>query len=276
MSQALGTWIDGCADDRLPVDDRGLQYGDGLFETVLLRDGRARFLDAHFSRLVSGCARLRIRFDALPELQADVARALTIAPARAILKIIVTRGSSQHRGYAPRDDLAARRVVTLWPMPALHPSQQAGVEVRVAGLRLAENPALAGLKHLNRLENVLAAAESPGPEFFESLMLDVSGNLVCGIMSNVFLVHSGRVVTPLVDRCGVAGVMRGIVLRECRHLDLPVSEARLALEDLWAADEVFVTNARIGVVPVRRVGEHSFAMNVVAARLQKHIESLDA
>ena len=95
-------------------------------------------------------------------------------------------------------------------------------------------------------------------------------------MSNVFLVRASRVTTPRVDRCGVAGVMRGIVLRECGVLGIVATETRLSLEDLFAADEVFITNVRIGVVPVRRVGEHSFGMNTLASRLAAHIEPLDA
>jgi 4-amino-4-deoxychorismate lyase len=151
-----------------------------------------------------------------------------------------------------------------------------GVDLRVATIRLGENPALAGIKHLNRLENVLAAAETSSAGAFESLLLDTSGNLVSGAMSNVFIVQAGRVSTPLIDRCGVAGVMRGIVLRECAALGIATVERRLTTDDLLSADEVFITNARIGVVPVRRVGEHSFDMNKLAKRLAAHIESLDA
>src|SRR4029077_120411 len=144
------------------------------------------------------------------------------------------------------------------------------VESRVASIRLGENPALAGIKHLNRLENVLAAAETTPAGVFESLLLDASGNLFSGAMSNVFIVRAGRAATPLIQRCGVAGVMRGIVLRECAVLGITATEQFLRLGDLFAADEVFITNARIGVVPVRRVGEHSFPMNPLARRLAAH------
>lgn len=280
MSQPLGSWIDGVPAASLPADDRGLHYGDGVFETVLIRAGRARFLDAHLSRLTLGCSRLAIApipLNALrAEIDAAVAMALEMASPLAILKIIVTRGSARRRGYAPQGDELPRRIVSLWPAPARDAALDEGVDLRVASIRLGENPALAGIKHLNRLENVLAAAEPGAGEVFDSLLLDASGNLVSGAMSNVFIVRAGRVITPLIQRCGVAGVMRGIVLRECAALGIATAEARLTLDDLFAAAEAFVTNARVGVVPVRRVGEHSFDMNTLARRLAAHIEPLDA
>jgi len=92
----------------------------------------------------------------------------------------------------------------------------------------------------------------------------------------VFAVKHGRLVTPVVDRCGVAGVMRGLVMRECGALGIGAEQRLLPLAEFLAADEAFVTNARIGVVPVRCVGEHSFPMSETTLRLARHIEALDA
>jgi 4-amino-4-deoxychorismate lyase len=276
MSEAFGTLIDGVEGTTVPIDDRGLQYGDGVFETLLLRRGHPRFLEAHLARLRLGCTRLGIHFAAMAELRAEVARFAAIAPSLAILKIIVTRGSATQRGYAPRGDAPPRRIVSLGPAPAPRTDFASGLQLQIAKLRLGENPALAGIKHLNRLENVLAAAELTGSASFDALLLDAGGSIICGSMSNVFVVREGAVATPLLDRCGVAGVMRGIVLRECHTLGIDITQERLSLSDLKAADEVFVTNARIGVVPVRRVGEHSFGMNRLALKLRAHIETLDA
>jgi len=276
MSTALGSWIDGVPGAALPADDRGLQYGDGVFETVLVRSGRTRFLDAHLARLSLGCTRLGISIASLGLLRAEIEAAVAMAPPLAVLKIIVTRGSAQRRGYAPQGDETPRRIVSLWRAPPRDAALVDGVTLRVATLRFGENPALAGIKHLNRLENVLAAGEATGQNVFDSLMLDTSGSLVSGTMSNVFIVRAGGVTTPLIQRCGVAGVMRGIVLRECAALGIAAAEERLTLDDLFSAAGVFVTNARIGVVPVRRVGEHLYDMNNLANRLAAHIESLDA
>jgi len=273
-AETLGCWVDGIAGDSVPADDRGLQYGDGLSETIFVRAGRARFLDAHLARLDLGCQRLGIGYAASAGLRAEIDRAVAQAPARAMLKLIVTRGSGPRRGYAPRGNFAPRRVLTLFAAPAadaIHP----GVDARLANIRLGENPALAGIKHLNRLENVLAASEPGHESVFESLLLDAADHVVCGTMTNVFAVKAGRLYTAPVDRCGVAGVMRSVVLRQSANLGIACEQRRLPLAEFLAADEAFITNVRIGVVPLRRVGEHSFMSNL-AASLAASIEPLDA
>jgi 4-amino-4-deoxychorismate lyase len=269
---SIGTWIDGVAGTAVPSDDRGLQYGDGLFETILVRDGTPRFLAAHLARLARGCARLGIPY-ADEALRADVSSAVALAPPRAILKLLVTRGSAPRRGYAPLPG-APRRIAALWATP--EPDDLGdGVTLGVARTRATTNPALAGLKHLNRLDNVLAAAEIAADDF-DVLMLDVADRLVSGTCCNLFIARDGRLATPKLDSAGVAGVMRGIVLREAPKAGIVVQERALTLADLAAADEAFVTNARVGVVPVRRVGEHGFRTFELALRLRGHIEALDA
>lgn len=275
MSDTIGTWIDGIETRVLPVDDRGLQYGDGLFETVLLRGGRARFLDAHLARLSNGLARLGIGFDAWTALRADMDHATMLAPALAVLKIVVTRGTGPRRGYSPRGCERARRIVMLFATPP-PPDLAAGVDLRVATMRATSQPALAGLKHLNRLENVLAAMEPEHDAHFESLMLGASGELVGGTMSNVFAVHGRAISTPRIVESGVEGIMRAVVLHESAGLGFAPQERRMTPADLLTADEVFITNARLGVVPARRVGEHAIRMRDTAMRLRTHIEALDA
>jgi 4-amino-4-deoxychorismate lyase len=271
MSETLGCWVDGVPANSIPADDRGLHYGDGLFETLLVRKRQPRFLEAHLARLATGCARLAIPFDATM-VRAQIAVAAGHAPPQAILKLLVTRGSAPRRGYAPSGN-TPRCVALLYAAPP--PPGPFGVELGIARLRLSHTPALAGLKHLNRLENVLAAAEIPEGAF-DALQLDEDGGLVGGTMSNVFLVTRNALVTPRVDRCGIAGVMRAIVMRESVTLGLRCEERAVRLPDVEGADEVFITNARIGVVPVRRVGEHAFRMNTLTLRLRAQIEALDA
>jgi len=222
------------------------------------------------------CARLGISFDSMDALRADIARAATVSPALGILKIIITRGSAARRGYAPGGAATPRRCVTLFMSTPVAESVRAGAVLRVASLHLASQPALAGIKHLNRLENVLAASEPGHADCFESLLLDEAGQLAGGTMSNVFALRGKQLLTPRVQRCGVAGVMRAVVLREAAALGLDAAQADMPLADLLAADEAFITNARIGVVPVQRVGEHRFRMNTVAQALAAHIEALDA
>lgn len=275
MSGSLGTWVDGIEGTSVPADDRGLQYGDGLFETILVRKGVPRFIELHLARLERGLARLAIPLVDGASLRTDIRRALDRAPSLAILKLIVTRGSAERRGYSPAAGARARRIVSLWPAAAL-PSMEAGVDLGVASLRLPQPSAFAGLKHLNRLENVMAAAESAGSPAFESLLLSTAGHLVSGIACNVFLVKAGELRTPTVERVGVAGVMRQVVLREAARLGIAAREQELTLEDVFTADGMFITNARIGVVPVGRVREHAVGMSDIVQRLRDAIEVLDA
>jgi 4-amino-4-deoxychorismate lyase len=277
VNEALGTWIDGVVGGHVPADDRGLQYGDGVFETILVRNGVPRFLESHLERLRRGLTQLRIPFSDEAALRSEIGRAAAMAPPLAIVKLIVTRGSSQQRGYAPRGALDARRIVSLWRTAALDPElEQQGVVLEVARLRVPTPSPFAGLKHLNRLENVLASSDTLDGLAFEVLMLDADGNVVSGASSNFFLVKAGRISTPPMDRAGVAGVMRSVVLREALRLGIEACERTLTLQDVIAADGSFITNARIGVVPVRRLREHVFTMTDVARELQRHIESLDA
>ena len=270
------TWVDGVEGNAVPADDRGLQYGDGVFETILVRNGIPRFLALHRERLRRGLTQLGIQFLASRELEDDIARASATAPPLAILKIIVTRGSAR-RGYAPPEKVVARRIVSLWPTTPLSTDIiENGVILNVARLRLPQPSPFAGLKHLNRLENVMAATDGPGGAIFDALMLDTSERLVSGTSSNVFLVKGGEIVTPRVDRVGVTGVMRQVVLREALRLGIAAREQDLVLDDLKSADGMFITNARIGVVPVQRVREHSFRMTDIASRLRTAIEALDA
>jgi 4-amino-4-deoxychorismate lyase len=275
MNGALATWIDGERGHAIPAGDRGLQYGDGLFETILLRGRRPRFLALHLERLLHGCARLHIGASFEHALRAEIDAAADLAPPLAILKLIVTRGDGLRRGYAPDGGEMPRRIVSLFDCEALAGMAE-GVDLGVSTVFAADQPALAGLKHLNRLENILAAREARMAGLFESLMLGQDGRIVSGAMSNFFMVSGNTVLTPPVDRAGVAGVMRAVVLRECASLGLDPEQRRLEPADLRQAEEAFITNARIGVVPVRRVGEHVFRMNTVTRRLASHLDMLDA
>jgi 4-amino-4-deoxychorismate lyase len=277
MSDVLGTWIDGVAGTSVPADDRGLQYGDGIFETILVRAGKPRFLDEHRERMRRGLVQLGIPFLASDELLGEIGRAAAIAPPLAILKIIITRGSTNRRGYTPAGLVAPRRIVSLWETTPLERERlEKGVLLRIARLRLPQQCAFPGIKHLNRLENVMAAAESIGTPWYDSLLLDTGDHVVSGTACNVFIVKSGMLLTPPVDLVGVAGVMRAIVLREAARLGIAANQRLLTMDDIAGADGIFITNARIGVVPVQRVGEHVFPMNPLAPRLAAHIEPLDA
>lgn len=273
MSGPLQVLVDGepvAADWPL---DRSLQYGDGLFETLVVRAGQVRFLMLHRQRLAAGCARLGITVDA--ETVWQQAQALAAAHGDCTLKLLVSRGSSPARGYTPPAVIRARALHLVYPAPALQevPELPGLVTLRAV---LGENPALAGLKHCNRLEQVLGRQELQPTGAFEGLMGTGSGSLVSGTMSNVFIGQEGAYVTPLLDQCGVAGVMRAVVLREAAACGLTVREARVPLSALRTCHAAFITNARMGVVQAHSLDGRPLDDSAAVRRLAHKVRALAA
>jgi 4-amino-4-deoxychorismate lyase len=278
LDAGLSVLIDGAAAGGLSPLDRGLHFGDGVFETIACLQRRPRFLSLHLERLVHGCRVLGFPPPAAELLREEVVR-LAAGHERSIVKLIVTRGPATVRGYAVSGDARATRVAIRYPWPVDDPVlQQHGVSVRVAAMRLGENPALAGLKHCNRLEQILARGEPQAAASTEALLLSRSGKLVSGTMTNVFLVdgppQSPRLRTPAIDLCGVAGVMRRVVLREAARAGVEVSECALWPADMAAATEVFLTNARVGIWPVARLEERTLSPGPVTRRMQSLLAPL--
>lgn len=267
-------WVDGKNAADLSVFDRGLQYGDGLFETMACLNGWPRFLGRHLERLAAGCARLRLPQPPQGLLEAQIAAALADCP-RAVLKLIVTRGAGPARGYAAPAGAPPTHILLRYPWPPEDArADEEGVRVRVGALRLGENPLLAGMKHLNRLEQVLARQEWSDPQIAEALLFSSSGALIAGTMSNVFLVHAGTLATPRLDRCGVAGIMRALVGGLAAECGIDFQERRLEAADLQQAQEIFLTNALIGIRPVREVAGRALAIGPLTRRLQQALAPL--
>ena len=252
------------------VLERGLHYGEGLFETIACVAGRPRLLERHLRRLASGCERLGLPCD-VASIESEV-RELAASAVRAIVKLLLMRGPAVARGYALTGRERPVRCALRYAWPDEEPgAAEHGLRVRLAKLRLGENPALAGLKHCNRLEQVLARREWSDPGIGEALMFSSSGALVSGTMSNVFLVRGSKLLTPSVDRCGVAGVMRETVLEIAAQLGIAIEERRLDGAELAAAEELFLTNALIGIRPVRELEGVDLAPGPVTRRLQREL-----
>jgi 4-amino-4-deoxychorismate lyase len=229
----------------IPVNDRALAYGDGLFETIRYCNGRLLFEDLHLQRLANGCARLQLDYD-VRALEREIELALHFGQAPdGILKIIISRGSGG-RGYRPPRQTATR-ILTLHPLPDHGIPPERGIKAFLCRQRLAVGGQLAGIKHLNRLEQVLAAGEWPDDSFSEGLMLDVDSYLTEGTRSNLFFARKGRLYTPDLSRCGIDGIMRQVLLQRFGH---NAETGYYTLADLHLADEVFVSNSVIGVWPV--------------------------
>jgi len=263
--------VDGAPGTELSVIDRGLHYGDGLFETIACAGAKPRLLDRHLHRLARGCERLKIAPPDMDVLDAEVRELAASAP-RSIVKILVTRGPARARGYGVSGSEIPSRVTFRYSWPAEEPAAaRDGVQVRLAATKLGENATLAGLKHCNRLEQVLARSEWDDPAIAEALMFSSSGALISGTMSNVFLVHDSRLLTPRLDRCGVAGIMRALILEEAAQAAIPVVECRIEAAALEQASELFLSNALWGVRPVRALGDVSLGPGELTRHLQRRV-----
>lgn len=257
--------VNGVASDRIPVADRGLQFGDGLFETMLCVDGVAVDFVLHWQRLLAGCTALGISCPPIDgRLQALAASA---ADARCVLKVIVTRGPSA-RGYRPPVDASPNWVASLTMAPAIpHGAHAYGVAVTRCRTRASrEDPRLAGIKHLNRLPQVLARGEWQD-EFHDGIMLDCDGSVLEGTASNIFLVKDGRLSTPDLSRGGVSGIVRKRVIERARHAGIPHEICDIRPERLETADEIFLTNSVFGVLPVGRIDARPYRIGPMTLAL---------
>lgn len=264
-------WVDGQPQDTVPVTDRGLQYGDGLFETVLIDRGQALGWDQHLARVRRGCRALRLPEPPIAALEADRDDLCTRGPAQAVLKIILTAGGAG-RGYVRPQPPTWRRILSLAPAPDWPLAEyRDGIRARWCRQLWFPDPTLSGIKHLNRLTQVRARAEWDDPQIDEGLLRDPEGNVVGGTMSNLFVVHDGALLTPGLWHCGVAGTMRARVMRIAAVQGLSVRETALSVTDCLQANELFVCNAVRGIRPIRQLGARFFAAGPVTRALQREI-----
>ena len=259
--------VNGVISDSIPAIDRGLAYGDGVFRTLLLRGGRPLHWPLHYAKLAADCRALGMECPSEPVLAREIIQAAQHEP-DCVLKIIVTRGTGQ-RGYAPPQATQVTRVVMAAPLPR-YPEEfmQTGIEARFCDIRLGLQPALAGLKHLNRLENVLARAEWDDPAIAEGVLLDVEGNVIGGTMSNLFIVERGALFTPGLTRCGVAGVTRARLMRAAAAHDMSCHIENISSGRLLQADAILLVNSIIGVWQVVRLAGKTWGPMMVVRQLR--------
>jgi 4-amino-4-deoxychorismate lyase len=263
------TLVNGSAEGTVSPLDRGLAYGDGLFETIRFIGASAPLWQRHMQRLDESCRRLHLPAPNAAQLWNEAISVIGDLP-HAVVRITLTRGVGE-RGYAPPASSSATRIVAAFAAPAVPASSYAaGVHIRFCEMRLALQPLLAGIKHLNRLEQVLARAEWSDPAIAEGLLCDNDGRVVCATMANVFAVIDGALLTPSVDRCGVAGVARAEVLQafpQARIRDIP-------LDALRGAEEIFLTSSVRGIVPVSLLGDRVYAPGTITREVQQRWHTL--
>ena len=261
--------VNGVSSTTVSAFDRGLSYGDGLFETVRFVDGVAPLWSRHMDRLRESCIRLRLPAPDASQLVHEAAEVIE-GMHDAVVRITLTRGIGE-RGYAPPQAAAPTRVVAGFEAPAMAgDAYRAGLRVRWCDTRLAAQPLLAGMKHLNRLEQVLARAEWSDPAVCEGLLCDAEGQLISGTMTNLFAVLDGVLITPALDRCGVAGVARAEILASRPGVRIQ----GLRPTELARASEVFLSSSVRGILPVQAVGDTVYVAGPVTRALQQHWRGL--
>ena len=267
----MAVFVNGREGGTIDPADRGLQYGDGLFETLAVQDGRARFLDWHLERLAEGGRRLALPLPESVILQDEIARAWPRG--RGVVKLVLTRGIGR-RGYRPPAVPAVTRIVSGHPWPDGDDAAWSdGVRLGLCRTRLGRNSALAGIKHLNRLEQVLARTEWDDDEMDEGLMLDDRGYAIAGTTSNVFFRLADRWVTPALTACGVAGVMRRAFRGWAAEQGVAVTERDVAAAELSGATAMLLTNALIGAWPVRAFAGRVLAIDPLATRFNAWLDT---
>ena len=258
------------------LDERAFQYGDGLFETIAIRGGKPRLWHYHLDRLDRGCECLGMAMPDHEQLRLSLQKVLAQSSAASdscIVKIIVSSGAGQ-RGYGRKhisDPSIWFGVSHATPLPKSN--YRVGVDTQICKTRLATGSATAGLKTLNRLEQVLARSELIEQNLFEGLTMDASGIIICGTMSNVFFVIKNRISTPTLDQCGVEGVMRRHVIATLEKHDIGVSDATVKWQDLASVDEVFITNSQFGILPLRSCGEISWSVGATTRNVMECVSA---
>jgi 4-amino-4-deoxychorismate lyase len=246
------------------TSNRGLNYADGLFETLAVHNGRPRRWQAHMDRLGLGCERLGLVMPPQAILLREV-QTVSAGLVDAVVKIVLTRGGHA-RGYMPQMNKDCVRIISAHPFPGdVEKVARQGMAARICELRLAIQPALGGMKHLNRLEQVLASAELRDSGVAEGILLDMEDHVISAISGNIFLVSETRMLTPRLDRCGVRGIVRGQLLA---HFGARCEQRRIGVDMLKEADEVFVCNSVRGIVPLTSIDEQEYGIGPVTRELQ--------
>ena len=248
--------------------DRGLAYGDGVFRTISIKQGNPICWKRHFSKLKHDCDALRITCPPSDLLLTEV-RCLCDGQNDSIAKIIITRGVAL-RGYAPNPEHASTRIVSVTPMVSFDSNYfSAGISALKCTLKLGHQPLLAGIKHLNRLENVLAACECQEAGVPEGILEDEDGFLISGTRTNLFWIHNSSLYTPDLKRCGVAGVQRERVLDWATENNVAYKVVSARMPELVAAEEIFLVNSVIGLWPIRELPGYHRTIHPISWQIQQ-------
>ncbi len=268
MLKPLAHTVNGSFNGTISPLDRGLAYGDGVFRTLKMVDGLPQHWPAHYQKLVADCGAIGIVCPSAELLMSDLQQ-LFIPDEVAVAKIIITRGDGE-RGYTPPAITAPMRLVIKSNMPNYPESRYSdGVHLHVCETRIAHQPKLAGVKHLNRLENVLARMEWHNPAISEGLMLDFQGNVIECTSANIFARFGDALITPRLDCCGIAGITRQRILDFAHTLHLNAKVENFDLQKLFSADEIIICNSLYGAWQVRSIADKTWPKQTLSADIRR-------
>ncbi|ORU93813.1 MAG: 4-amino-4-deoxychorismate lyase [Cycloclasticus sp. symbiont of Bathymodiolus heckerae] len=250
--------VNGKTDALISPLDRGLQYGDGLFETILVEFGCATFLQEHLCRLQKGCDVLGFPVLDIKTITDEVSQ-LVSDKQHGVIKIILTRGVGE-RGFLPPEKINVTRVIMFSDLETGIDQTLKSINLVLCKTCLAKQPLLSGIKHLNQLERILARSELRDVADAEGLMLDTDGSVIEGTMSNIFIVKDDFLITTRLDNCGVEGVIRKALLQQAEKEGITCKVEKLSLDDVKNSDEIFMTNS---LMPVRVVKQLILGETVV-------------
>ena len=269
MNRKNSYLINGDFGQKISPLDRGFAYGDGVFRTMLMRNGHPDHWPLHYQKLVADCAAIGIVCPSAELLISDMHQLFSATEGQQeVAKIIITRGEGA-RGYAPPAITSPTRVVIKSSMPTYSPDFQVnGVHLHLCDTRLSEQKQMAGIKHLNRLENVMARMEWNDESLFDGLMLDQHGNVIECTMSNIFTRFDDLLITPDLSACGVAGITRQRIIWLASTLHLKVEIKPLPYAKMAFADEVVICNSLYGVLPVQKIGHKKWPVDNLSQKLR--------
>jgi len=261
--------IDGKEQSQISVSNRNFQYGDGLFETCVVKDNQILFWKKHLLRLDLGCRKLKIKnIDEIIWLE-DIKKALSLTSIKnCVVKLILSRGNSQ-RGYSYPDDISPVRIVIVSELKNAQVKKSFSLEYSQSGYH--SNPILAGIKHCNRIEQILARATLTRDE---AIMLDENQNIISVTQGNIYFISDNKLVTPKLDRCGVIGSRRSLILELAESIQLNVKEGNISMNEVKNADEVFISNSIIGIQSVSSIEDYYLPKSRMTEQIKKAFESV--
>jgi len=255
--------INGAKQSKISIFNRNVQFGDGLFETCVVENKKILFWVNHFARLNRGCEQLKISKVDESVWLSDVKKALSLCSYdHCVVKLILSRGESL-RGYGFKDDIKPVRAVIVSELQKTTLNNSFCLEYCQSGYD--SNPKLAGIKHCNRLEQVLARA---GLKSDEGIMLDENHNVISVTQGNIYAIHDNTLITPKLDKCGVEGTRRAVILDLAKLLGIKVKVDTLSIKELGQADEVFISNSIIGIQFISQIGNIGFGKNSITKKIK--------